>query len=199
MSISGILDLPLLATVFFFFTSAGKKCCLLFRVQEVIGIQLTWHTPREEQESSWLLFVYMYTCTDAAASFLHVLSFARLRLWVLQHKIKAVYSPPKFHISNLINLPPWAFRLGNCSLCKWGNCPHLSTLSHSVSTFARDGLQRCLWKTRSLSSAACGDDLVIQFSLWSGMGIPYVVSFFFVWVNVDNAASGFARNTSLAD
>lgn len=81
MSISGILDLPLLATVFFFFfTSAGKKCCLLFRVQEVIGIQHTWHTPREEQESSWLLFVYMYTCTDAAASFLHVLSFARLRL-----------------------------------------------------------------------------------------------------------------------
>lgn len=79
---------------FFFFTSAGKKCCLLFRVQEVIGIQLTWHTPREEQESSWLLFVYMYTCTDAAASFLHVLSFARLCLWVLQHKIKAVYSPP---------------------------------------------------------------------------------------------------------
>lgn len=63
--------------------------------------------------SSWPLFVqmyvYMYAYTDAGDCFyvfLCLLSFARLCLWVLQHKLKTACSPPKFRISSLINLLP---------------------------------------------------------------------------------------------
>lgn len=100
MVLTEILSLCLL-----FFTSTGNKRCRAGRSatdsKHPTHLAHAFLMRNRRTVDPWVVYRSLYVCTQTQMHgtdlCMHVLSLARLCLWVLQRKLKIIYSPSKFH------------------------------------------------------------------------------------------------------